>query len=264
MKFYDPQFHEVPVLRGQSLLAPYFALAEANGGVICGGAARWACSPRANPVGFSDIDIYPKTEADVDRLVGALKKAGFSLSEESDFSYTFKPRKRRRLGESTDPLDYSRRLLAQLNRIKGRHFIISGHEVQVIKPVVDGVYVTMGDTKTVLSHFDFSVARVGLLRADDNGLPTHALADTYFLHDEMKRHIRIGMVHCPLSSIPRIIKYSRKGYWVKVRELLNLFVDWDERDSDWREALLTFFMLSDAGDITAEEITRLEQMLWID
>ena len=83
----------------------------------------------------------------------------------------------------------------------------------------------------------------------------------------MKRRIVIKNIHCPISSTYRIIKYTRRGYWVNTPEILKLFVDWEDRDDEYKARLMDFFdRLADgeAAEPTEQEIMEIERLLRID
>ena len=106
--------------------------------------------------------------------------------------------------------------------------------LQLIKPVEEGAIVAVGEMEDILNNFDFTVVRCGLISS------TEIMADIDFLKDEQKHILRIKNIHCPISSMLRCMKYSRKGYCIKPMEVLKLFADWDNRNDEYKERLYDF------------------------
>ena len=59
--------------------------------------------------------------------------------------------------------------------------------------------------------------------------PTHCLVDPDFARDEERRLVSVRHIVCPQSSVRRIAKYVKKGYHVKLLEIVKLFAEWSER-----------------------------------
>lgn len=111
--------------------------------------------------------------------------------------------------------------------------------IQLIKPMVRDKIVTMGSLSEILRNFDFTVIRVGM----DHDLfeQKKVLIDVDFERDELNHYIVIKNIHCPISSLQRVIKYCKKGYTIKEQELIKLFDDWDSRDAKYKKDLKVFF-----------------------
>jgi hypothetical protein len=72
----------------------------------------------------------------------------------------------------------------------------------------------------------------------------------------------------------RLIKYTKRGYWVTPREVLKLFVDWENRDDEYRLKIVELFKKSESfdpdapdeskGGLSKEEIDELEELMRID
>jgi hypothetical protein len=127
--------------------------------------------------------------------------------------------------------------------------------VQLIKPVKEGAIMTAGTMEEVLENFDFTVVRVGLLNKKE------AMADRMFLEDEIAHHLRLRFIHCPISSLLRIMKYGKKGYWSSPNQVALLFIDWDHRPDEYRLKIAEFF---DLTEFTQEEVDHLEALMRID
>jgi len=201
-------------------------------GMICGGYARYMVSPHKNPVPADDLDIYCRNE-DVfsslkEKLNSVLKKKA-----ENDISITY-------------------------DKPDSDSEVFGAPKVQLIKPVKEGAIVAVGDRKTILENFDFTVVRCALLN------PNEALVDADFEHDEKNRFLRIKNIHCPISSLLRCIKYIKKGYWAPPSQLVKLFVDWESRPDEYRTRILELFRTSQLGNISEDEINELEALLRID
>lgn len=104
--------------------------------------------------------------------------------------------------------------------------------VQVIKPVLQGAIVTVGEMREILNDFDFTIVRAALLS------PTEGLADADFVEDDKAWKLKLKNIHCPISSLMRCIKYSRKGYWLGLTESVKLFMNWNERGEDYQFKLI--------------------------
>lgn len=76
--------------------------------------------------------------------------------------------------------------------------------------------------------------------------------------------LRILNIHCPISSLLRVMKYARKGYYMRPVEALKLFNDWQQRDPDYRDRMKELFTTGQFGKITKEEIDELEKLMRVD
>ena len=136
-------------------------------------------------------------------------------------------------------LIYIRKQFETENAITYKRHLSNMPPFQLIKPLTKGKLVTMGSLENILSNFDFTVIRVGM----DHDLmeKSQALIDVDFKKDELNHDIVIKNIHCPVSSLQRVIKYCNKGYKVKAREIIKLFEDWDNRSLKYKNELKTFF-----------------------
>jgi hypothetical protein len=229
-------FVEVPVYRGFTEIRFLYELLGETGAVICGGYARYMCSPHQSPVSASDVDVYCPTEE-------IFKKTKFLLE-----SYDLKKKH-----ENSVSLTYHQPLYKD-NENFFRHL-----PIQLIKPIKEGKIVTIGSPETIIDNFDFTVIRIALISEE------MALADSDFTGDELSRKLHIKNIHCPISSTLRCCKYSRKGYWLSPFQAMKLFLDWSDRPESYRARLLDFFKKSEeSGQFTQKEIDELEALMRVD
>lgn len=127
-------------------------------------------------------------------------------------------------------------------------------EINLIRPLSEGMLKSKGSLVEIISNFDFTVVRCGIhLR-----LPTLALVDLDFVPDEERRLLNLKVIHCPIGSTYRCIKYAKKGYFLKTQECLKLFFDWETRPDEYKEEITT---LINTEDMTEEQIDKLESLL---
>jgi hypothetical protein len=199
--------------------------------LFCGGYMRWACSPHGN-VNGTDIDIYvtnPQLEDHI-KMVYLEKLPKYKLSE-TPTCYNFNTQG-----------DF-------------------GYDVQIIKPTVIDNFVGTGSLKTIIDNFDFTICRIGISAKNVLAKKWMATADKDFMDDEKKKVIRIKNIHCPIGNMYRAIKYCKKGYWFSSREMIKLFLDWDQRDESYRIELLELIQLENPDE---NDIWQLERLLRFD
>lgn len=202
---------------------------------ICGGYVRYMVSNQPVPVKAGDVDIYSYDKEAFEKLKNILKKEyGLKTRHENEMAITFQR-----------PDDE-------------HHTFFASPPIQLIKPIKEGVIKAVGEMKYILSNFDFTVIRCGLISE------TEALVDADFEWDEKKMFLRIKNIHCPISSSFRVIKYSGKGYWMNTFGVLKLFLDWDERDESYREKLVDFLQKTEERGLTKTEIDELESLMRVD
>lgn len=220
-------FKVVPVLRGWKKIKHVFKIAKENNAVICGGYVRYMASedPETTPAG--DVDVFPQDDESTEKCLKEFRKLGYKVKHENDMSYTL-----------TSPNRYA-----------------TNPVVQIIKPVKEGAVVAVGELKEILENFDFTVVRVGLIDK------YNVLADVDFIEDENQKKLRIKNIHCPVSSLIRVCKYGRKGYWIRPSECIKLFKDWDERNPEYKERMIALFK---QDSLSQKEIDELESLLRID
>lgn len=234
----ESQFVKTPILRGFAEIAPVWELAQAHGSMICGGYARFCASQLRHPPGASDVDLFPQSDANHEGLIAAVQAIGFEIKHENDISVTFKT-----LETHAD----FRWTVCPV--------------IQVIKPVLAGAIVTVGPMEEILNNFDFTIVRAAILD------PTTVLVDEHFMEDDKAWKLRLKNIHCPVSSLMRCIKYSKKGYWLGLSESVKLFRDWNERGEDYQEKLIGLIekMKTPEGEEpNKEDIEELEKLMNID
>lgn len=229
---------QTPLMRGFQEIALLWPISQKHRSMICGGYARYCASQLSKPCPATDVDLFPQSEECSAALIEELKSIGFNIKHENDISVTFS-----KLEEHADP----RWLVCPT--------------VQVIKPVLQGAIVTVGEMRDILDNFDFTIVRAAVVS------PTECLADADFIEDDKEWKLKLKNIHCPISSIMRCIKYSKKGYWLGVRESVKLFQDWDERGDEYKLKLvdLVFKMKGPNGEEPSkEDIEELEKLMNVD
>lgn len=202
---------------------------------ICGGYVRYMCSPSTSPSKPGDLDMYFKNWYSYDAGKETFINEGFETKFENDVSLAFK----------------------LISDVESPHF--GSPVIQLIKPIEDGAIMAVGEMEDIIKNFDFTVVRCGLISS------TIALVDADFMHDEATKVLRIKNIHCPISSTLRCMKYSRKGYWLPPLQCCRLFLDWEDRDQDYRTKILHFLQESDKGEgLTKTEIEEMERLMRID
>lgn len=220
-------FVRVPVYRGFTEINKLYLKISPHGAIVLGGYVRYMCSPLLKPVPAMDIDIYSPTQAVFDEVIKELKEIGCEVKKENDLAILYKP-------------------------FKKNHPLFPCPSLNLVKPMAVGSVVTQGDLETILENFDFTVARIGLLS------PEEALADADFLHDEGRKFLRIKNIHCPVSTLYRVMKYNRKGYWPSTLQTIKILTDWENRSPEYRMKIIAFLQKENP---TQEEIDEMEKMM---
>lgn len=233
----------ISLLRGFTEIEFLFELAEKYNMIICGGYARYCASPNTNPIPASDVDLFPKNNESIKAITDELLKLGYEIKHENEVSISFKPGKNVDIKIKTSPVP------------------------QIIKPVIEGAIITVGSIEEILDNFDFTIVRAAIL---DNKT---VIVDKDFIQDEENHILRLKNIHCPISSLLRCCKYSRKGYFMRPAEAVKLFNDWMDRDDKYRIRLMELFEKSNLGGfdpvtnpdgMTQKEIDEMEALLRID
>lgn len=197
-------FIKLPIRRGFAEVSALFNLIQGRG-VICGGYARYCVSPVLNPAPAGDVDVYAHTVEDFESLKKDLREH-LRKSKDNPVSISYE------------------------RTIKGD--LAYTPQIQLIKPLVKGRMVGVGPMETILSNFDFTIARAGILSE------TEGLVDELFENDEIAQRLRLRNIHCPISSTLRCTKYVKKGYWLRPADTLALFLDWDARSPEYRAEII--------------------------
>ena len=111
---------------------------------------------------------------------------------------------------------------------------------------------TFGTPEQVISYFDFTVARAALLPNDT------ALVDERFEDDIKNKILHIEHIVCPLMSVRRIAKYVLKGYFISTKEVLKLFLAYQQRDM----TRVAYLLQQDT--LTPDEVLELQTGLYVD
>lgn len=191
------------VIRGVDKVAPLWAL-WGDKIKICGGYVRYMCSPCVSPAEAGDIDIYPNDMAAHESILQDLGKMGYKESFTSPVAVSF--------FTEHGPLEGVPKL-------------------QIIVPKNEGAIVADGTLEQIINSFDFTVVRIGLTSLSE------ALADDDFAKDELNKRLSIKNIHCPISSVKRIAKYTTKGYRIHPFQILKLYEDWDKRSPEYKQEL---------------------------
>jgi len=227
-------FVQTPIIRGGTEVTPLYFKANLFGGIICGGYARWMCSPADQVVPAGDVDVYFPSESGFEGMKQSLLNELLTIKHENDISVTFA-------------------LADEDSKFRGCP------SIQLIKPIKEGRVVAIGSMEDILSNFDFTVVRAGMVDRD------FCMVDADFMHDERSKILRLKNIHCPVGSTLRCMKYSKKGYWLPPLQSLQLFFDWDNRDDSYKIKLIEFVTTANNGHgLTQKEIDEMESMMRID
>ncbi len=228
-------FVKVPVLRGFNEIGSVFLaccrakFATGKSAFICGGYVRYMASTRENPHSAGDVDIYCE-DNQIFECLREYFKGYLEESFENLMCLTYK----------VEPT-------------------FSKVPVQLIKPVREGAIVSDGSMEDVLSNFDFTVVRAGLINE------SAALVDADFIHDDTNNLIRIKKIHCPITSTLRCMKYAKKGYYMRPSECIKLFADWQNRSDEYKDKIVYSLNTMEEGEeLTQADINELEKLLRID
>jgi len=229
-------FITLNVLRGFTEIAELFKIIKNKQAFLCGGYVRYMASPADKPIRAADADIYSMSEDTYKKLKSEFQsKFKLEIRHENEMAITYK-----KIEDS-------------------KHKFFSCPPIQLIKPVLEGRVVAVGDIKTVLENFDFTIIRCGLISSKK------ILADADFEHDEKNKILRFKNIHCPISSTLRAVKYGKKGYWLPPFQATRLFMDWDNRSDEYRNTITTrLTRMNEGEELTQEEIDELEKLMIID
>jgi hypothetical protein len=265
-------FKKTRVLRGKEPLKLIFDDVTNIGGIFCGGYVRYMISRKENPPAAQDIDIYSQSEEIYDKLVAYFKNLGLKINKESDYSTSFNIRYDDKGRISCPPSNIDE----PVSKFLWNH---KRSIIQLVKPVNKGKMVCKGNLEEILSNFDFTIVRCGLLSL------AGALIDEDFHNHDKKNLLIFKNIHSPVSSIFRIVKYGQKGYRIKPSHLVKMFFDWDKRDPEWKnrvkDAVNRFEKygvrknlkrntnaryieeIEDIDSLTIDEMTELETLLFV-
>jgi len=112
------------------------------------------------------------------------------------------------------------------------------------------IFTFVGQILDVVDEFDFTICRIGT-----DGV--NLFKDKDFDENNYKKIIRIKTIQCPVSSVRRIIKYAKKGYFITNFQILKLYEDFLKRTPDYREKLLELLSKQDSNNLTDEDLNAL-------
>jgi hypothetical protein len=224
------------VRRGWEEVRVLNRIIQSCGGFLCGGYVRYMVSTVEEPLGYSDVDVYCPTPSSYNEISRALMMR-YSM-----------------------PIKHDNRMSLTLSKPRSqRHPLYNCPPIQVIKPTLEGVVVTTGPMDTILDNFDFSVTRAGLVSE------THALVDEELIQDDRDKRLRLKNIHCPLSSIYRMVKYSKKGYHANLTDGFKILKDWSDRDEQYKLRIGEFVKrIEDEGGFSRADVEEFEALLRID
>lgn len=196
-------YKSVAILREHDTIKLVFELTQGLG-FIAGGFARYCVSERSELSCPGDIDIFTEDMGHFTDIYLAFKanhrlKQRTNTEIETKFDYIFKE------GFKKETLS-----------------------IQLIKPVHISNMNSKGNFISVLTNFDFTISKAAILANGD------AWAHHQFDRDDLGGHLVIEKIHCPISSMKRVIKYTQKGYTIESKEMLKLFKDYEARPNDWK------------------------------
>jgi len=132
-------------------------------------------------------------------------------------------------------------------------------KVQYVKPFQNNWMKTFGTPEEVLSQFDFTVAMVALEKVNDE---YYIYYHEDFVKHNKKHRLYINHINCPIAVSMRVMKYIKKGYYIGPKELIKLFIEWENRDEEYRSRLKE--ILEKEGELSPEEWWEMEKLLRID
>lgn len=205
----EVKFINQPIVRGFTEIKPLHNIISKYNAWICGGYARYVCSKNSKPAIPEDVDVFCKTEDDFNKIKEELKSLGITKTFETKVSISH---------HTKDTI------------------LFSCPKIQLIKPRDEKKLVTFGSIETILSNFDYTITRCAIISE------TECIIDEDFVADEEKRMINIKNIHCPISAVFRLSKYLNKGYHVSNMTILKLFLDWQERDQDYKDKIISYLI----------------------
>ena len=227
---------ELPIKRHLSDLDPLAPIINGRG-YIAGGFAHWCLSPRFDPVATRDVDIYCYTEDSFQVIVDNLLAKGYKQKYRSNFSIGFEPM-------GTLP------------------------KITVIIPRKESNLITFGEPSVVVGQFDFTVARCYLeVHNDDFGDVNFAdwkgfALDDCFAEDSANLSLNIINMACPLSTLKRVIKYTSRGYKIRMKEYIKIFNKWAAMPTANQDAIKV--ALESPESLTPEDLTKVLNTIYVD
>lgn len=173
-----------------------------NGGIIAGGFARWAVTPKCKILP-NDIDIFCRTPEDFDRLQQYISTCGYIFFN-SEFAISY--------------------------RLNHRPWI--KFKVQLIRPRQEGNIKTFGEPIDIIDNFDFTINMVAI--APEGVFMVHD-----FVRHMRGNLLVFNNIHCPIGILVRIRKYLRKGFNIYINEFIKVLSVWDELDATRKAEIIS-------------------------
>lgn len=234
-------FMEDGIFRNRKLLERLFLNYIRDDGFICGGFARVCVEDRKVIIPCRDIDIYCKNVEAFDRIKNRLLNNFYVLKIENEIASTI-----------VSSFDFEGEL-----------------PLQLIRPLSQGhLHVTSENIMDILNNFDFTVVRVGILaniKINENtkkeNVSFKVFKDQDFDRDNKNKELIIKNIHCPVAEFYRVFKYLKKGYKIRISQIIKILQDWENRPVNYKNSLIEKLGKENP---TQEEIDELEKLLHID
>lgn len=107
------------------------------------------------------------------------------------------------------------------------------------------IFSFVGNPVDVIDEFDFTICRVAI---DDKFI----YKDKDFDENEQKKMLRIKTIQCPISAIRRIIKYTKKGYFISNFQIFKLYEDFFNRSTEYKQEVKKLLEKQDGGEILSD------------
>lgn len=212
MTFQNPNYIVTQMHRGQDIVELIFRL-SGGAGFISGGFARWVLSRKDSPEVPGDIDVFARDDVEYGEI-------------RTRFDQDVNMRRRT---ESDLECKYEYRMSEGFHK--------NCYRIQLIKPLRIDRMVSGGDPYEVLDNFDFTIAKAAIYptpRIPGNASEFHVVCHKDFHEHDANSYLVLTHIHCPISSMKRVLKYTTRGFKISSAELLKLFDDYEKRSPEWK------------------------------
>ncbi len=230
---FESDYIEAPIIRHQDVIDLVFQLTGGEG-FIAGGFARFCVSNNESPINPGDIDVFCVSQDVFDRIRAAFRAHPDCV----------------RKSETSIETKFEFRMSTGWHR--------NAYAIQLIRPVQIFNMVSDGDVNRVLDNFDFTVSKCAILPSGK------AVAHADFYEHDKANELVITNIHCPISSMKRVIKYCNKGFRIENRELLKLFDDYENRAAEWKELVRAGLNADDLNSWPEERREQFVQTMYFD
>lgn len=204
----DPGVYvDAMIVRHLDIIKLIFELSGGEG-FISGGFARYCVSKNEDAIIPNDIDVFCRDEETFKRIESRMKSH---------------PEMKRK-GKTEIETKFEYRMSSGFHK--------NYYSIQVIKPTQIMNMVSDGDYARVLDNFDFTISKAAILNSSED---IFAVVHKDFHEHDAANKLVITNIHCPISSMKRVIKYCNKGYHIESSELLKLFKDYENRSPEWKD-----------------------------